>query len=252
MGRKTVTAEALRKLCKMSNVVVVGVMTDSHLSGSPTTSVANELGVKLYSFDEALFCLKNNTLEFDLGLSILYWRKLREEFLEVPKLGVINFHPAPLPEYKGTAGYNLAILEARNSWAVSAHYIDAEIDTGPIVEVSSFPIDSDRETCESLEKKSMLEMAKLIDKVAKLAINSSLKLDSFPNIGGRYISREQMEKMKQIQSGDDVARKVRAFWFPPYDGAYMELQNCRYTLVNQEILERLAPIGSTSLFTQGA
>ena len=57
--------------------------------------------------------------------------------------------------------------------------------------------------------------------------------------GGRYLSRKEMEEMKRINPGDDVDTKIRAFWFPPYDGAYVELDGKRYTLVNRKILEEL-------------
>ena len=54
--------------------------------------------------------------------------------------------------------------------------------------------------------------------------------------------------MKQIRDGDDVEKKIRAFWFPPYDGAYVEIKGQKYTLINRQLLEEIAPKGSTSLF----
>ena len=92
------------------------------------------------------------------------------DFLSLPKLGIINFHPAILPEYKGTAGYNVAILEGRSDWGVSAHYVDAEIDTGEIIDVSMFPISKDEETAYSLEKKSQNYLFEQFIKVANLAL----------------------------------------------------------------------------------
>ena len=53
-------------------------------------------------------------------------------FLTKIPLGIVNFHPAPSPDYKGIGGYNLALLNNVDSWAVTAHYIDEKIDTGPI------------------------------------------------------------------------------------------------------------------------
>ena len=43
-------------------------------------------------------------------------------------------------------------------------------------------------------------------------------------------------------------KKIRAFWFPPYDGAYVEINGQKYTLINRQLLEEIAPKGSTSLF----
>ena len=250
MGRKKITADLLEKLVQIRHVSVVGVLTDSHLKGSLTTSVAERHGVEVLSFEDALRKLKCGDLIFDLGLSVLYWRKLKDEFLTIPSRGVINFHPAPLPEYKGTGGYNLAILEGKESWAVSAHYVDESIDTGPIISSREFPIDVDAETCVTLERKSMMEMEKLVSEVAFRAIESPILLDSKLNIGGRYVSRVEMEAMKRIEPGDNLERKIRAFWFPPYDGAYIEIDGNKYTLANRQVLDSLAPPGSTSLFTE--
>ncbi|WP_245911219.1 hypothetical protein [Neisseria iguanae] len=80
-------------------------------------------------------------------------------------------------------------------------------------------------------------------------VNSQEKLPTNPNIGSRYVSRDEMEAIKQIQPNDDVDRKIRAFWFPPYDGAYVEINSQKYTLTNRQILEEVAPKNSTSLFT---
>ncbi len=250
MGRKEVSANLLKKINSHEEVEVVGVLTDSHLEGSPTKKVADELGLRTYVFDEALSELKAGRLNFDLGLSVLYWRKLKEEFLTVPSKGVINFHPALLPEYKGTGGYNLAILDGLSEWGVSAHYVDASIDTGDIIKVNKFGIDEERETVVSLEQTSMDVLESMVIEIFEKAISSDSILESKSNIGGRYVSRTEMESMKKIIDGDDVSRKVRAFWFPPYDGAYVEVGGEKFTLVNRQILEGLAPSGTTSLFAK--
>jgi methionyl-tRNA formyltransferase len=251
MGRKPVAARALESILVRKDVEVVGVMTDSHLSVSPTANVAVRHSIKVYEFGEVLAALKEGALTFDLGLSILYWKKLRDELLTVPSRGVINFHPAPLPAYKGTAGYNLAILEGRHTWGVTAHYMDENIDTGGIVKVQEFSIDKDVETAQSLEKKSQTVLYELFEKIVNAAISSETRLPTSPNVGGRYISRAEMEQMKEIKSGDDISRKIRAFWFPPYDGAYQVIEDKKYTLVDRSILEALGDPAASTLFTSG-
>lgn len=249
MGRKPVAARALEHLLTIKNVKVVGVLTDNHLAVSPTSDVANRNGIPIFGFTDALAALKEGTLRFDLGISMLYWKKLKDEFLTVPSRGVINFHPAPLPEYKGTAGYNLAILEGRGTWAATAHYMDEEIDTGGIIRIIEFDIDQNTETAQSLEKKSQPVLLTLFKEVIDAAVRSEKTLAVTPNIGGRYVSRAEMEAMKEIKHGDDVARKIRAFWFPPYDGAYQVIDNKKYTLVDRSILEKLADPDTSNLFT---
>jgi len=278
MGRKQLSANLLRLLSSQNGIEIVGVLTDSHLQGSPTAAAgrptiefrsppgaappprpppprpppppaaAKELGLPLYTFDTALEAMKEGRLQYDLGLSVLYWRKLRDEFLTVPRLGTINFHPALLPEYKGTGGYNLAIMDELSEWGSTAHYVDASIDTGEIIEVDRFPIDSSVETAQSLECKTMQTLEPFAQRIIARAVEAQAKLPTTPNIGGRYVSRDEMEAMKQIHDGDDVEKKIRAFWFPPYDGAYVEIDGQKYTLINRQLLEEVAPKDSTSLF----
>lgn len=249
MGRKAVAAEALAWLAERSDVEVVGVLTDSHLEKSKTREVAEALAIPVLDFAELEMQLVDGAFQYDLGLSVLYWRKLTPAFIAAPERGNINFHPAPLPAYKGTAGYNLAILEGRQSWAVSAHYMDEGIDTGGIIDVAEFAIDRHSETAVSLEATSTSQLLAQFKEIVAAALASATRLPTTPNVGGRYVSRKEMEAMKLVEPGDDVSRKIRAFWFPPYDGACLEIEGTRYTLVNRQILESLADPEASSLFS---
>lgn len=76
MGRKPVAAKSLAWLLELSNVEVVGVITDSQFEDAPTKLVANKNNISIWSFDSALDAMKSGELLFDLGVSMLYWRKL--------------------------------------------------------------------------------------------------------------------------------------------------------------------------------
>jgi len=240
MGRKKVASRLLRYFFQIKNIDIVGVLTEDCLYGSDIEKVANELNIPLFTYDKAIKLIKSGELFYELGVSILYWKRLKDELLYTPRKGVINFHPAPLPEYKGTGGYNLAILESKTSWAVTAHYMNDGIDTGRIIECKEFPIDLESETVASLEKKSMIEIEEIAKIIIKRAVNEESYLPSVENKGGRYISRSEMESLKEVVLGDDVDRKIRAFWYPPYNGAFIEFNNKKYTLINQEILDDIA------------
>ncbi len=250
MGRKKVAARALKLLTQLESIEVVGVLTDSHLDTSATTVEARSAEIPIYDFETALIAIDNGQLTFDLGVSMLYWRRLKEGFLSHPKMGCINFHPAPLPEYKGVGGYNLAILNGLDQWAASAHYVDAGIDTGPIIEVKFFDIDPDHETAKSLEHISQDVLYSLFEEVIQKVILKKGVLDTELNHGGIYLNRAELENLKRIDlEKDDIERKVRAFWFPPYDGAFLEIDGQKFTLVNRSILQSLGDPEASSLFT---
>jgi len=239
MGRKAGGARALRWTYKQG-YDIVAVVTDSHFPHSPTARVARELGLRLWSIDEAQEAASRDKPRLDLVVSFLYWRIIKQPLLSAPKLGVINFHPAPLPDYKGVGGYNLAILEGRSDWGVSAHYVDAGIDTGDIIEVRDFSIDPKSETAWSLERASSEELLALYKATLLRVGERNSLLSTTPNVGGRYLDRRSLEELKLINTGDDIDRKIRAFWFPPYSGAQVEIAGTRYTLISDAVLSELA------------
>lgn len=248
MGRKKVAASCLRWIHALPGVEVVGTVTDSHLAGSVTAALSAELGIPLLDYDTAM--QRASCLDIDLGISILYWRKLKGAMLfRESRHGCINFHPALLPQYKGCAGYNVAILDGLSRWGSSCHYVDEGIDTGGILDVESFSIDSDSETAYSLESKTLLVMERQFRRlILAILASPSGRLSVFPNIGGKYISRAQMEDMKQILPGEDPDIKSRAFWFPPYGGAWVEVNGRRVSIVPECILRSLGDSSATSLF----
>ena len=237
MGRKPYGAEAL-EWCINNDWDVVAVVTDNHQETSPTANMARKYGLSLLNYDSLLEQINSKVLDFDLAVSYVYWRILKKPLIQSPKLGILNFHPAPLPELRGTGGFNLAILENHDEFGVTVHYMDEGIDTGPIIEVDRFEINAKNETAQSLERKSHKRMVQLFKKTLKRVKKEGI-LSSEKMSGGRHLSRNEMESLKKIQPGDDIDAKIRAFWFPPYDGAYVEIEGKNYTLVNRAILENI-------------
>jgi methionyl-tRNA formyltransferase len=127
----------------------------------------------------------------DLVISYLFWKKIKEPFITTPKFGCINFHPALLPEWKGLAGYNVAILYKLKEWGVSAHYVDQGIDTGKIIRVYKFSFDYRYETAKSLEGKTQQIQCDLYKSVLTDIINGTIDNNNLlPNVGDTYISKK--------------------------------------------------------------
>jgi methionyl-tRNA formyltransferase len=72
---------------------------------------------------------------FDLGVSYCYPKKITDPLLSAPKKGFINFHPAPLPEYKGPNEMEQGIKNREISWGVTVHLMDENYDTGKIIKI---------------------------------------------------------------------------------------------------------------------
>jgi methionyl-tRNA formyltransferase len=55
----------------------------------------------------------------------------------------INFHPSPLPEGRGPFPIVRAVAEGRTEWSVSCHRIDANFDTGAVLDAETYPLGAD-------------------------------------------------------------------------------------------------------------
>ena len=239
MGRKKYAAELLNWTIEQG-IEIVGVVTDSHFGNSPTAKRAEELNLPIISLQKAEEIVQKNG-EIDLVVSYLFWKKIKKPLIHLPKYGCINFHPAILPDWRGTAGYNIAILKKLPEWGATAHYVNEQFDTGKIIKIFKFHFDYRNETAQTLEKKTQeLQMDLYKSVLLDVKTKGILGAVDQKKEDGKYISRKEMEAMKLIDpEKDDIDLKIRAFWFPPYNGAYIEIKGKKYTLVNDFILKQL-------------
>ena len=89
-----------------------------------------------------IFTAKDNSplTSFELGISYCYSKKITEPLLSTPKGGFVNYHPGPLPEYKGPNEYEMAIENKEVHWGVTVHYMTEEYDKGEIIKVKRFDL----------------------------------------------------------------------------------------------------------------
>lgn len=255
MGKnKPAVLDGLRFLIRRNidvAVVVAPGEREPALGGHRLADVAREFGIPTASDEELYTHLSQPAAHapyslagIDLVISFLFWRRIRRPLIDLPRLGCINFHPAPLPEFRGYGVYSVGICSEAREWGVSAHFVDETIDTGDIIEVRRFDINPRRETALSLEQKSQRALLELFEDVIDLAL-SGAPLPRTPQGEGRYTSRQAFEEMRRIMPTDtpaEIERKVRAFWYPPYRGATIEIGGQTYTLVHDELLTQIGSL----------
>jgi methionyl-tRNA formyltransferase len=175
----------------------------------------------------------------DVVISFLYWKLIREPLISIGRIGCLNFHPAPLPDFRGVGGYNVAILEGLAEWGASCHFVDERFDTGDVVEVARFSIDPRTETAFSLDLKTQEHLLDVFERVLGRALAGEL-LPRTPQADGRYVSRAEFERLRVVGPGDDLERKLRAFWYPPWPGAVVDVDGRHLTLVDEPLLQDVA------------
>ena len=249
MGKhKRSAARALAHLLEHGCEVPAGVAPEADDSVHPDQRldlVAEANGLALVSDDDLYRALSDpagasvDLERVDLVVSFLFWKRIREPLVSHGRLGCLNFHPAPLPDFRGLGGYNVAILEGLREWGVSCHFVDEELDTGDLVAVERFPIDPDVATAYSLDLESQERLFRLFAEVIGRALRGEA-LPRTPQGQGRYVTREELEGLREVHAGDDLDRKLRAFWYPPWPGAVVEVQGRTLTLVDERLLGQVA------------
>ena len=223
---------------------VVAPEPDGLLADSQRLDLAaRRLGLRLASDDELYAEIADGSLaDIDLVLSFLFWKRIRPPLIELGRVGCLNFHPAPLPDIRGIGGYNVAILEDFAEWGVSAHFVDEEFDTGDLVRVDRFPIDREGETALSLDLRSQERLLAVYRDVIDAALAGET-LPRQPQGEGRYVTREEFETLRRVGPDDPpelTERRIRAFWYPPFDGATIEVGGRNLTLVDGSLLKQAA------------
>ena len=218
--------------------VIAGEPDDFTHREQRVDAVAERHGLSLVSYEELSAAPPEDV---DLVISFLFWKRIREPILSLGRSGCLNFHPAPLPDIRGLGGYNIAVLDGMDEWGVSCHFVDADFDTGDLVEVERFPINPDTATALSVDIDSQEHMVGLFSRVMRRALAGE-ELPREPQGPGRYVSREEFESLRTVRPGDDVERKLRAFWYPPYPGAVIEVDGRELTLVGDRLLAEVARV----------
>jgi methionyl-tRNA formyltransferase len=177
--------------------------------------------------------------QLDLVISFLFWKRIREPLISLGRIGCLNFHPAPLPDMRGMGGYNLAILEGLADWGVSCHFVDEDFDTGDLVAVERFPFDADTATAFSLDLESQERLLRLFQSVMGRALAGG-ELPRTPQGEGRYTTLAELDRLRRVRPGDDLDRKLRAFWYPPWPGAVLEVEGETLTLIDERLLADVA------------
>lgn len=197
--------------------------------------------IKMMDDNEIYEYIDTHRISFDILYCYTYPRLIRQELIKQAKKAAVNFHPAPLPDYKGPFCFNFAILNEEKAYGVSAHFLGKEFDKGDIIKVDRFEYDCTKGSLTGLVRLSEHHILTLFQEIHSLILNGS-PLRAYEQTGGSYYSRKDFENAKKIEKTDSkelINKKIRAFWYPPYEGAYIEIDNRHFTLVNAEILNEI-------------
>lgn len=150
MGTPDFAVESLRCLVE-GGYNVVGVVTGPDKAVGRHGSVLQPTPVKQYAVEHGLrvlqpeklkdeaFIEELRSLQADLQIVVAF-RMLPEVVWAMPRLGTFNLHASLLPQYRGAAPINWAVINGDTETGVTSFFLKHEIDTGAVIRQVRVPI----------------------------------------------------------------------------------------------------------------
>ena len=234
MGTPEFAVTILDKLIE-NKYNIVGVITAPDKPAGRGRKL-NESAVKKYASQKGLNILQPTNLKnedfikelasLNSNLQIVVaFRMLPKVVWQMPEYGTFNLHASLLPNYRGAAPINWAIINGETSTGVSTFFIDEKIDTGEMILQESIDIDED-ETAGSLHDKLMYLGSDLIIKTVELIKEGIVTTTPQPEnitIKTAYKLNNDNCKIDWTDTLDNIYNKVRGL--NPYPSAWSELYN---------------------------
>ncbi len=150
MGTPEFAEFTLRRLVEEGfNIIGVVTMPDkpmgrhgSVLQSSPVKKYAVEQGIPVLQpekLKDPAFLEQLSALKADLQIVVAF-RMLPEVVWNMPRLGTFNLHASLLPQYRGAAPINWAVINGDKETGVTTFFLKHEIDTGDIIYQERIPI----------------------------------------------------------------------------------------------------------------
>ena len=166
MGTPDIAATCLKKILT-DGFHVVGVYTQPDrpkgrgmkMVASPVkeVAIANEIPVlQPENFREEETVEQLRALQPDVVAVVAYGRILPQKVLDIIPNGFINIHASLLPQYRGSAPYQWAVLDGLTETGVSAQFMVRQMDAGDVVGVRKTPIGPDETAGELLDRLAAL------------------------------------------------------------------------------------------------
>jgi len=156
---------------------------------------------------------------------VVAFRMIPKSIWQIPKYGTINLHASLLPNYRGSAPINWAIINNEDFTGVTTFFIDDKIDTGDILLQEKIKIDKKINAGELHDKLKVIG-ACTVKKTIKGILNNSLikkKQEHDENYKTAYKLDKENIKIDWNQNCHKIHNKVRGL--SPFPGARTSLIN---------------------------
>lgn len=233
MGTPEFAVASLEKLCNHFNVAAVVTAPDKpagrgqKLSVSAVKTFALTKGLQILqpaSLKDPDFLNQLQSIQADLFVVVAF-RMLPEAVWQMPAKGTINLHASLLPQYRGAAPINWAIINGETTSGVTTFFIEKEIDTGKIILQQEVTISPDTTAGELHDQLMQIGSELIVKTVKQIEDNSIQTIDQkkfdFELKSAPKIFREQ-GRIFPNKLSTEIYNQIRGL--SPYPGAWAALQ----------------------------
>ncbi|WP_278410737.1 methionyl-tRNA formyltransferase [Phocaeicola coprocola] len=236
MGTPEFAVESLKRLVEGGyNIVGVITMPDkpmgrhgSVLQPSPVKQYAVSQGLKVLQPEKLKneeFVAELRSLNADLQIVVAF-RMLPEVVWSMPRLGTFNLHASLLPQYRGAAPINWAVINGDTETGITTFFLKHEIDTGEVIDQVRVPI-ADTDNVEVVYERLMRLGGDLVLKTVDAILEGSVKT----------IPQEELAQVGELRPAPKIFKETcRIDWtigvkriydfvrgLSPYPAAWTEL-----------------------------
>ena len=209
---------------------------------SPVKEFALEKGLKVYQ----PIRIKNNTefieeikkLKPDVICVVAYGKILPKEILDIPEKGCINVHGSLLPEYRGAAPIQWAVINGDKETGVTTMYMDVGMDTGDIILKEEVTIGDDETTGELWDRLSKIGGKLLVKTLKQIEDGIAPREKQGDNFTMAPMLNKDMAKIDwENKTAQEIKNLVRGL--NPIMGAYTFLNGKKIKFWKVDISENI-------------
>ena len=246
MGTPDIAATCLKKIIA-DGFEVVGVYTQPDrpkgrgmkMVFPPVKDVAIANNIPVFqpeNFRDDATVAELKALQPDVVAVVAYGRILPQRVLDIVPQGFINIHASVLPQYRGSAPYQWAVLDGLKETGVSAQFMVHAMDAGDVVGVSKTPIGPDETAGELLDRLAILGADLLSETLRKF---EKKELIPVPQDESQVSMAPMLDKtmcpIDWTKTAQQIHDKVRGLH--PWPVATMELKGQKFKVHATKIVE---------------
>lgn len=180
----------------------------------------------------------------DLTLVAAYGKIIPKRFLALPKLGCFNIHSSMLPELRGAAPINWAIVRGYKKTGITIFKIVSKLDSGDIYFQQEVDIDPHENAQDLHDKLAKLSGEIIVDFLADIFKNK-LKAAAQNNDLATYapIIKKEDGKIDFLKPGNEIYNLIRGF--TPWPGSFTSLDGKTFKIIKAELFQPKAALDKT-------